>query len=335
MMLRAPNFWRANGRLAVFLSPLAMFYGAMSRRLLARSAPRAIAPTIIVGGLTIGGDGKTPLVIALVDLLQQSGERPVILTRGYGGDKAGRAPILVDLTRHDASRVGDEALLLARHAPTIVSRDRVSAAAVAQKLGASVLVLDDGFHSRRLAADLSILAIDANYLAGNGRCLPAGPLRAPLEDQLGLADACVMINASATPVQSTPPWLSSTVFHAQVFFEPSHRSAVSASRIVAFAAIARPEKFFNLLHDSGAHLVARRAYADHHIFSRSELLDLRELALRLNATLATTEKDAVRLENKQDVMVLPLRLVLSDPEAVTALMTQAIHSARLNRGLSL
>ncbi|MCQ4188911.1 tetraacyldisaccharide 4'-kinase, partial [Methylocystis suflitae] len=186
--MRAPAFWREDGATARLLSPLGALYDAIARKRLAREAPRANLPTIVIGGLTAGGDGKTPLAIALARRLKAAGERPALLTRGYRRRRGGTSSFVVDLTRHGADEIGDEALLLARVAPTIVGADRLASADLAQRLGATVVILDDGFHSRRVAPDLTLIVIDSDYGAGNSRCIPAGPLRAPLDAQLAAAD---------------------------------------------------------------------------------------------------------------------------------------------------
>ena len=173
--MRAPDFWGAPaGPLARALAPLGALYGAAARARLARPAPRANIPTIAIGGLTLGGDGKTPTALALGAILLERGERPFFLSRGHGRRNGGAAPFVVDPARHDARDVGDEALLLARVAPTIVGADRAAAARLAETLGAGALILDDGLHSRRLDPDLAILVVDADYAAGNAFARPPG-----------------------------------------------------------------------------------------------------------------------------------------------------------------
>ena len=185
MAMRAPEFWRRfpPSIMARLLAPIGALYGAVAARRMTRNAGRAALPTIVIGGPTVGGDGKTPLALAVAEILIRSGERPAFLTRGFGRERgAQQEPFLVDLTRHDARRAGDEPLLLATAAPTIVGVDRAAGARLAMQLGATTLILDDGLHSRRLAPDLAIGVLDSDYGLGNGLCLPAGPLRAPARD---------------------------------------------------------------------------------------------------------------------------------------------------------
>jgi tetraacyldisaccharide 4'-kinase len=322
---RAPDFWRAEGVASRLLSPLGALYGAFARMRLSRDAPKAALPTIVVGGPTAGGDGKTPLVLKLAALLAATGQRPALLTRGYGGRRR-RAPFAVDLARDKADTIGDEAMLLARESPTIVGADRVASAELAQRLGASALILDDGFHGRRLAADLSLLVVDGDYGAGNGRCLPAGPLRAPIAAQFAAADAIVVIGAGAVgralAGQSGKP-----VFQARIVADPQAAQRLAGARVVAFAGIGRPEKFFETLRATGAEIVATRRFPDHHPFSAQDVAALRALARRANARLVTTEKDAVRLLGAApEIDVLPISLDVADE--LTALVAALFRASR-------
>lgn len=319
-MRRTPAFWRSNGIAPSLLTPVAALYGAVAARRLRRTAPRAALPTIVIGGLTAGGDGKTPLAMALARRLVVMGARPALLTRGYGRRNRNIAPAPVDPARHDARDVGDEALLLARVAPTIVCADRVASARLAVDLGATILLLDDGFHSRALAPDLALLAIDADYGAGNSLCLPAGPLRAPLDAQAAAADALVTIGDGAESARLAQRF-DKIILHARLAPDPVVARTLAGARVVAFAGIARPEKFFKALRDLGAEVVATRAYADHHPFTAREIGDLKTLARVLDARLITTEKDAAR---GVDVDCLPVTLEFDDDEAIDLLLADVL-----------
>lgn len=330
--MRAPEFWRADGAAARLLSPLGAIYGRLAQARLARSAPRAAAPTIIIGGLTAGGDGKTPLVLALTERLLALGERPVLLTRGYGRTQGHGAPLIVD-ARHTAEDVGDEALLLSRATTTIVGADRLAGAALALELGASVIMLDDGFHSRQLVADLVLLAVDSDFGAGNRRCLPAGPLRAPLDAQLSATDALVVVGDGA-PGVTLARESGKTVFSAEITPDRQAAFALSGARVVAFAGIARPGKFFRTLRETGAEIVASRRFDDHHRFTGRDYATLMALRSKLDATLVTTEKDFVRLGSAAsdgEVTPLPVRLVFDDPAAIDAMLSASLVRARISR----
>jgi tetraacyldisaccharide 4'-kinase len=327
--MRAPDFWRADGILPHLLSPLGAVYGAVATKRLRRAAPRAALPTIVIGGLTAGGDGKTPVAIALARMLAANGETPAFLTRGYGRRAVGREPFTVDLTKHDADAAGDEALLLARHALTIVGADRAASAERARALGATVLVLDDGFHSRRLSADFSLLVVDAGYGAGNGRCLPAGPLRAPLVAQFVAADALVVIGQDAAG-QEAASRCAKAVFEAQVMPDEQIAENLKGARVVAFAGIGRPEKFFQTLKETGASIVATRSLPDHHRFSDADIAGLSALQQRYRARLVATEKDAIRLRaSSLPFDVLPISLKFGQAAALSAAMMEALERARL------
>ena len=305
--MRAPRFWsRPPGLLAALLSPLAALYAAVAARRIARAGMRVGVPVICVGNLTVGGTGKTPMAIALAQRLIERGRAPHILSRGHGGRLEG--PIRVDPARHDAGEVGDEPLLLAAFAPTWVARDRVAAAEVAIAAGAEVLILDDGFQNPGLAKDLSIVMVDAEAGFGNGRVLPAGPLREPVasglmradvvvlvgEGRITLPDARKTVHATLGPVQTGMDWTGLPVF--------------------AFAGIGRPEKAFETLRALGADLRGTEALADHQSLTPSLLRRLSASAAALSAQLVTTEKDAVRLPRalRGQVLVLPVRLALAD-----------------------
>jgi tetraacyldisaccharide 4'-kinase len=331
--MRAPDFWGAPvGPIAKLLAPLGALYGAAAKARLARPAPRANLPTIAIGGLTLGGDGKTPTALALGAILLERGDRPFFLSRGHGRRNQGAAPFVVDPARHDARDVGDEALLLARVAPTIVGADRAAAARLAETLGAGALVLDDGLHGRRLDPDLAILVVDADYGAGDGFCPPAGPLRAPLAAQLAAADVIVVIGDG----RGLREPLSKPAFPARLAPDRVVASRIGGARIFAFAGIGRPAKFAKTLHEIGADVAGLRWFPDHHFYSPRELAALAREAARRHADLVTTGKDAARIGSNLlglgvDVETLPVTLLFERPEAVNSLLADFLARARTAR----
>ncbi|WP_024878690.1 tetraacyldisaccharide 4'-kinase [Methylosinus sp. LW3] len=324
--MRAPDFWRRTpaSPLAKALAPFGAIYGAIASARMRRKGGRADLPAIVIGGPTLGGDGKTPAALAIAALLAEMGERPFFLTRGYGRGKTRSAPFLVDPSIHSARETGDEALLLARCAPTIVGVDRAAGARLARDLGATALVMDDGLQSRRLEPDLALMVVDGAYGAGNGLCLPAGPLRAPLRRQLAAVDALVLIGEGAAG-EAVAEYASAAV-------KPVLRARIAPlparlpERALAFAGIARPEKFFATLEALGVEIIGRKSFADHHAYTAREIAALEREAARLGATLVTTEKDAARLSKDAAarVDVLPIRLLLEKEETLRELLRRAL-----------
>ncbi|HZL60470.1 MAG TPA: tetraacyldisaccharide 4'-kinase [Stellaceae bacterium] len=317
MPARAPEYWRRGGALAALLGPLSALYGAGGALRSRFAKPfRAAVPVICVGNVVAGGAGKTPVVISLARMLAARGLRAQCLTRGYGGSLKG--PVRVDPQRHDAAEVGDEPLLLARVAPTWVARDRRAGALAAQTAGARAILMDDGLQNPALAKDLSLLAIDGAYGLGNGRIMPAGPLRESLKRSLARADAVVLVGADETGL--LPRLLNKPVVQAEL--RPTAPEQVRGRRFFAFAGIGRPEKFLRSLVEAGAAIAGSRAFADHHRYRESELAALADAAERTGATLITTEKDWLRLPPpwRGRVETLPVEIVWRDDRALGALL---------------
>ncbi len=288
---------------------------------------RAGVPVICVGNFVVGGAGKTPTALALARLLIADGRRVAVLSRGYGGVRRAE-PVLVDLGRHDAAAVGDEPLLLARVAPCWVGADRVASARRAIDAGAEVLLLDDGLQNPALVKDLAFAVVDGQTGFGNGLCIPAGPLRAPLAVQAPLVGALVMVGgdeAARRTISAAVP--GRPVFAASL--EPDALAAASliGREVVAFAGIARPEKFYATLRRVGAQIVATRDFPDHHAFTPREIAALIEEAASRRAILATTEKDAARLGAKaaRAVAALPVTLRFEEPQRVRKALEAAFR----------
>jgi tetraacyldisaccharide 4'-kinase len=284
------------------LMPLASLYGWVAeRRYNRRRAYRSRLPVICVGNFTAGGTGKTPLAIAIARLLIGRGEKPAFLTRGYGGRTAGPAWVL---DRPGAAQIyGDEPLLLADVAPTLVARDRRAGiiAIESDHRQPSVVIMDDGLQNAAVTKDLSIALVDGKRGIGNGEVIPAGPLRAPLDFQIGLVDAIV--------VRDPPDLSNERGVHAvlrQGFPGPVLVARVAAAGdtawikekpVLAFAGIANPHRFYRLLEDLGARLVDTVSFADHHPFSLAEAQRLMTQSQASGARLVTTEKDFARIKS--------------------------------------
>lgn len=297
-MAKAPAFWDGGGWPAWLLAPVGWIWGRIAAWNMTRP-PRTLAPVpvIAVGNFTAGGAGKTPTVAALVGLARCAGFVPAVVTRGWGGRLAG--PVRVDPSRHRAADVGDEPLLHAHIAPTIVSRDRAAALALLTAAGADLVLLDDGFQNPHLGKDLSLVVVDRGQGIGNGRVIPAGPLRAPLDVQLDRASALVLVDSG----EADAPGLAALgaeaarrglpVFTARLV--PQAPERLAGRRFLAYAGIGRPSKFAATLAAAGAIVVDLVAFADHQPLGEADAEALLARAAAEGLELVTTEKDAARL----------------------------------------
>jgi tetraacyldisaccharide 4'-kinase len=328
--VRTPAFWAIDppNALARALRPLGAVYGALAARRMAQPGLRVGAPVICVGNFVVGGAGKTPAAIALAKLLAGMGEKVAFLSRGYGG-AGGGAPIAVDPVRHNAAEVGDEPLLLARVAPTFVAHDRPRAAKAAIDGGASVLVLDDGLQNPSLAKDFSIAMVDGGYGFGNGLCLPAGPLRAPIAAQAPHVSLAVVVDRAAT-FGLSEALAGKPVAAARFVPDEAIAARLNGQNVLAFAGIGRPAKFFATLIALGARLAAARGFPDHHRYTMSELEPLFAEAAAKDLIVVTTEKDFVRLpaDYARRSVALPIALRFDDEPLVAQLIVEAVARRR-------
>ena len=320
MPMRAPDFWHEPpGVAAALLTPASAAWEAAAwlRRVVARPY-RAPVPVICVGNLVAGGSGKTPVVLSLAGMLAKRGVTVHVVSRGYGGSLAG--PAQVDPAQHDAAMVGDEALLLAARAPCWVARDRAAGIAAAAEAGAAAVLLDDGFQNPNVAKDLSLVVVDAEYGFGNGRLIPAGPLREPVTAGLARADAVVLVGDGPGPAElhdAVCPVLRAAL-------EAQNGDGFSGTRLVAFAGIGHPAKFFAALRRLGAELVMAQPFADHHRYRKAEVARLRERAVREDARLVTTAKDWVRLPPswRAGIEVIEVEIRWQDSAALDRLLSR-------------
>lgn len=320
--MRAPDFWQRPGHvLTPLLWPASLAWTAAARLRRAFARPyRAPVPVICVGNLVAGGAGKTPVTLAIAKLAQARRIEVHLLSRGYGGRIAG--PHRVDPARDTAEDVGDEPLLLAARAPTWIAADRAAGARAAVAAGAQLIVMDDGFQNPGLAKTLSLIVVDGGQGFGNGRVIPAGPLREPVADGLKRAQAVVLIGEDTVAIDTgTLP-----VLRAQIAPGPD-AERYRGERVAAFAGIGRPAKFYDTLRRLGANLVATRDFADHYRYKPEDIMAMVDHARARDAVLITTAKDAVRLPPGalNMVHVLPVELAWHDPAALDRILAPALR----------
>jgi tetraacyldisaccharide 4'-kinase len=331
--MREPSFWwRRAGLTAGLLAPLGLVYGAVAARRMAMKGASAGVPVLCVGNFTLGGAGKTPTVIMLARMLAGAGERLVCLSRGYGGDVAG--PILVDAHTAVAAEVGDEAPLIARVAPTIVARNRVAGAAFAHAQGAGLIIMDDGLQNSSLMKNFTLAVIDGRRGVGNGCIFPAGPLRAPLAAQLGQTDALLVVGegVGADEVIAQACVRDLPVFHGRLAPDLSGLATLKGRKVLAFAGIGNPEKFFGAAVEAGIAVTKRRVFGDHHRYTAEEAGELIMEAEHDGLALLTTEKDRARMAGERllgalatRAHTLPVTMVVQEADELRQLVMSRLR----------
>jgi tetraacyldisaccharide 4'-kinase len=336
MVSEAPPFWwEKAGVQAWLLSPVAWLYGAVAARNMRRGKRIEMpVPVICVGNFTIGGAGKTPTVIALARAATTRGLKPGVLSRGYGGgiDRT----TLVDPDHHRAMDVGDEPLLVARHALTVVSRKRIDGARLLVAEGCDLIIMDDGFQSARLHFDYALMVVDTLRGIGNGYIVPAGPVRAPTGLQLTFATALLKVGSgnAADPFIRIAARLGKPIFEAAV--EPVDAPDIRDRQVLAFAGIADPEKFFRTVESLGGIIAVRRPFGDHQHLTDDEIDDILGTAERDGLIIVTTAKDAVRLaghhgraaELRDKAHVVEVEMAFDSPATPGLIIDQAIAASR-------
>ena len=334
--MREPAFWyRPPSLMSRLLSPFSAIYGAATAWRMGLPGRSAGIPVICIGNYHVGGAGKTPATIKLAEILRASGETPFAVCRGYGGRL--RGPVRVEPGVHSALDIGDEPLMMSSRLPVVVSRDRVAGAALAKSEGASVVLLDDGFQNPSLMKDLSFVVIDATRGVGNGQVFPAGPLRAPLLAQIARTDALILVGegTGANGIVENLKKNDIPILPARLKADQKSVSALRDQRVMAFAGIGDPSRFFSTLRVNGANVVEERRFADHHAFSPAEIERLRANAVAKSLKLITTEKDMARIRSDarlaqyaNDIGTLPVTMEFTDEESVRCLVTEVLAAAR-------
>lgn len=321
--MKAPGFWNADGALSRLLSPASAVWTAAGRvRRWAAVPYRPGVPLICVGNAVAGGAGKTPVALALAAEIKGLGLKVGFLSRGHGGSEPG--PLKVDPAVHAADAVGDEPLLLARSAITVIARDRAAGARLLEAEGVDTIVMDDGLQNPSVAPTAALLVVDGGAGFGNGRVMPAGPLREPLADALARVDLVAVVGDDRAGVAAAVGPARPLV---RAHLEPlPGTERFAGSRVLAFAGIGRPAKFAQTLTEAGAKVVELVSFPDHHRWRGEEVMTLIERARSLGATPITTEKDAIRLPPPARAMVevFPVALVWWDPAPIATWVRQAV-----------
>lgn len=317
MFFLTPKFWRQNNLLSRVLLPASWGYEYISLWHEKRVKTQKVSvPVICVGNLVMGGAGKTPTVIALIDILKKVGHTPHILSRGYGA--VVKDSIRVDPNKHNYLQVGDEALLLAEKATTWAGEDRVLSAKLAISHGATVIIMDDGLQNYTLHKDISLLVVDTLQGFGNGKVFPAGPLRESPQRGMRKANIVVAIGDGALPkgiLGATRAYIKTT-------------DAINPRQVIAFAGLGYPEKFNNTLQNYGFDVKHFIPFPDHHPYTIPELERLVKIAYRRKIDLITTAKDFLRIPEKfkKSVSVLNINLEFSEPEKLHDLVTNELEA---------
>ncbi len=339
-MLTAPDFWwRPKRPAAWLLSPAALAYGAVARARLERSGVRALLPVICIGNFITGGAGKTPVAMAVAELMKAQNMRPAFLTRGYGGRL--RGPVLVNPKTHTAADVGDEPLLLAGLAPTMVSanRPRGATALAGAGLEADLIIMDDGFQNPSLHKDVSLVVVDAGRGVGNGWVFPAGPLRAPLRSQLRKADAIVLVGEGEGGAALVRTAARAGVAVIRADYQPVRKRGFKRKPYLAFAGIAAPQKFYDTLERAGAHVELTMEFPDHHPFTDEDCAAMIKLADEQGLTPITTVKDQVRLigrdgpagELYERAEIFPVTAVFHEPRRLIQVIREGLDRRLVRR----
>jgi tetraacyldisaccharide 4'-kinase len=319
--MKTPKYWQSNSFVSKLLTPLGKLYGlATALRLKIKKSKKAAVPVICVGNITAGGTGKTPVSISIGKMLATAMYHPIFVTRGYGGKLQN---VLVNNKKHTARDVGDEPLLLSEQAPVVVNADRYAGAKLAVREGADVVIMDDGFQNPTLFKDLSFLVFDGNYGIGNGKIIPAGPLRETFDDGIKRADALIILGKDKHNLSERSK-LPVFFGHTEVV-----QTATTKNDVIAFAGIGHPQKFYRTLQSQGLNIVETIDFPDHHFYQKKELEQILHRAAEMNADVYTTSKDFVKIpiSMQKYINVLEIAVVWDEPEKLTAFIREKIKKS--------
>ena len=317
MPIKTPHFWTELSWQSVILFPVSYIwrFGHYAQQKILNTKETEI-PVICVGNLTVGGSGKTPVVITLCRFLSGIGKSTSILTRGFGGKEKG--PIFVSTNLHQSLDVGDEPLMMAHSLDVCVSRNRpLGANHILDKKKYDCIVMDDGLQNPTLKKDLNIAVFDGKFGIGNGFLLPAGPMRQKLEVGIQNIDLVIFNGKDETGLgQKIPPHIP--IFTGELQPDEEIVEKMKNRRVYGFAGIGNPSRFFKTLNNIGADLVGEAHFADHHPYTNADLTQLYEEAMQSGAELVTTQKDWMRLPTdwRDRVLTVPVRIHFSADDTI-------------------
>ena len=306
--MKTPKYWQSNSLISKLLTPLGRLYGlATNLRLKLVKPQKAEIPVICIGNITAGGTGKTPVSISIAKMLATDMYHPIFVTRGYGGKLQN---VLVNNKKHTAQDVGDEPLLLAEQAPVVVNADRYAGAKLALKEGADLVIMDDGFQNPGLYKNLSFLVFDGHFGIGNGKIIPAGPLRETFENGIKRADALIILGKDKHNLAERTKL---PIFYGHT---ETAQTALNQENVVAFAGIGHPQKFYHTLSQQGFNVVETFDFPDHHYYTKDEIEKILQRAKELQAEVYTTSKDFVKIPAiyHKSINVLEIAVVWNKPE---------------------
>ena len=271
-------------------------------------------PVVCIGNVTLGGAGKTPTVIFLASYLKKNNIDAHVVSRGYGGKF--KDTVCVNRKHHDASDVGDEPLLISRHAKVWVSRKKRDGIFSAYKAGADLVLLDDGHQNFSIEKNVSILVFDAEHNLKNERIFPMGNLRESPSSAITRADFFICIGSSSSRKKFKKNFLqyhNSKLIEGE--FKPNIIPKLRNRKLVAFCAIGRPEKFFSMLKNLNMQVIQEISFPDHHFYTERQLANILKIADKNNALIVTTEKDYVKLSESFKTKIYPIKIELHLPKS--------------------
>ena len=302
--MKTPKFWNERGFISKVLYPISLVYGVVTQlRVKKKFKYKSKARVICIGNITAGGVGKTPIAMAFAEKYISEGKKVVFVTRGYKGKLKN---IVVDLEKHSAVETGDEARLLANIAPVVIAPRRNEGAIMAERLGADIIIMDDGFQNPDLYKDESWLVFDGEIGIGNEMIIPSGPLRETLENGEKRATGIIIMGEDKTGLAKR------TKLDVYIGKLQAENIDIKTRSVFAFAGIGRPQKFYNTLADLGYDVVVKKDFEDHHNYNDKELKEMIEEAKEKGLVLVTTQKDYVKISNqyRDDIYCLKVKAKL-------------------------